>query len=329
MGYVFRADASPLIGAGHVMRVAALAEEVISRGHDAYFIGLIEDIPWLDQYINKLGFRQTFDVEKNFNLETSALTLILDSYLISIDEDFIQKKNWRHILGIYDYATPMYDVHTKVHSGLDDSWIDKGDPNFLNGVDFVILRRGIIPVSLKINQTQSPKILVVGGGTDPFGFSPRIHEELMNFDYPLSPIFISDKDFVEWPYEQGGVLPFGQDLDALSNEIDMVITTASTMSLEFIARRIPTACACVVSNQLENYMKLAELKLAQPIGLREDNGTWKLDVDAILEFISDLELRKELVHNSVDLIDLKGTKRIIDYLDSKMNKVNLWRKESR
>ena len=63
MRFVFRADASIEIGAGHVMRSSAIAEEAISQGIECVFVGSILDMDWLTDRIRGLGF---FEVDIYF-----------------------------------------------------------------------------------------------------------------------------------------------------------------------------------------------------------------------------------------------------------------------
>ena len=70
MRYVLRADASQTIGAGHVMRSSAIAEELIARGKEVLFIGKISNLPWVENRISGLGFTEihsepaTLDLKK-------------------------------------------------------------------------------------------------------------------------------------------------------------------------------------------------------------------------------------------------------------------------
>ena len=56
MRYVLSGEASPSIGTGHVMRLSAIAEELIFRGLDVAFVGNIADVDWLNKRLLKLGF---------------------------------------------------------------------------------------------------------------------------------------------------------------------------------------------------------------------------------------------------------------------------------
>lgn len=66
MRYVLRADASQSMGAGHVMRSSAIAEELIARGEDVIFVGQISDLPWVEERIASLGFSHIFNESSRF-----------------------------------------------------------------------------------------------------------------------------------------------------------------------------------------------------------------------------------------------------------------------
>ena len=90
MRYVFRADASQSIGSGHVMRSSAIAEELIARGEIVIFVGQISNVPWLAQRINNLGFSQILSSPESFMSNPITYVLILDSYIVTVEEIFIQ-----------------------------------------------------------------------------------------------------------------------------------------------------------------------------------------------------------------------------------------------
>ncbi len=76
---VFCADASPQIGAGHVMRLSSIAEEAIARGIECYFVGSIHGVAWLEDYIRKIGFSRILNFQSIWEVMGSQNILVIDS----------------------------------------------------------------------------------------------------------------------------------------------------------------------------------------------------------------------------------------------------------
>ncbi len=92
----------------------------------------------------------------------------------------------------------------------------------------------------------------------------------------------------------------------------MVFTTASTSSLEIIARGIPVGIARVIENQSNLYRELGIMEVATPIGIFDSNSQWNFDETALVRLIEDSEYREFQLSKGVNLIDLYGSKMIID-----------------
>ena len=56
MRFILRADASPVIGTGHVMRLLAIAEELAQHGQEVIFLGSVSEVKWLENRIQNFGF---------------------------------------------------------------------------------------------------------------------------------------------------------------------------------------------------------------------------------------------------------------------------------
>ena len=106
MRFVFRADASMSIGAGHVMRSSAIAEEAISRGVPCLFVGKISELDWVRERIRGLGFIQVLENSSEFIPDENEDILIIDSYEIPTDDVFVQLRNWSKVVSIFDELTP-------------------------------------------------------------------------------------------------------------------------------------------------------------------------------------------------------------------------------
>ena len=106
MRFVIRADASAAIGAGHVMRSSAIAEELINRGYEAVLVAKIENLRWVEEYVENVGYQSIVTSEKFPKFASKENILILDSYSISQADPNIQKVKWKSVVVLADPVTP-------------------------------------------------------------------------------------------------------------------------------------------------------------------------------------------------------------------------------
>ena len=311
MRYIFRADSSRAIGSGHVMRSSAIAEELIARGREVIFIGAISDVPWVASRIMSLGFSKILENTKKFVSDPGHDVLILDSYTVSVNDEFIQQKHWRRIVAISDDLTPTYKADLIIHPGISDEWKPNRDVKFLTGPDYIPFRRSINKSVKNLSIKGDTKILVVGGGTDPFNFAEEICKSLKNIQGLFHVIIFSNNGLLARMDSRFTVVEIGFQLDVEASNADLVFTTASTTSLEFIAREIPLGLGCAVDNQKEYYESLASAGVAIPVG-EFNGGRWQLDQTKMADLINSDELRKTLKQKSAGLVDLKGAERIVN-----------------
>jgi spore coat polysaccharide biosynthesis predicted glycosyltransferase SpsG len=313
MRYVLRADATQSTGSGHVMRSTAIAEELITRGEEVIFVGAFSEVPWLASRINGLGFSRVAHSPEEFISDPAADVLILDSYLVPVDEEFIQQKNWKRVVTIIDDLTPEYRSDLKIHPGLSNDWIQITNTRVLAGPRYIPFRKSIEKNRSVITEHLELQILIIGGGTDTFNFVRAVAEVLREIDDDFHVRIFTGSDFLDKLDSRFTSNPIGSDLDLFASTAELVFTTASTTSLEFIAREVPVGIGCAVDNQQEYYDALSAAGVAWPIG-RMIQGCWELDELKIIELVRSKECREALRKKCADLIDLKGAKRIVDEL---------------
>ena len=311
MRYVLRADASQSIGSGHVMRSSAIAEELIARGEDVVFVGQISDIPWLAFRINGLGFTVIHSRTEEFISNPDKDILILDSYVVPVGEAFIQPNKWKAIVVIADELTPAYEANLIIHPGLSTHLAAKAGAKVLAGPKYIPFRGSIQKNERSADGKSILEILVVGGGTDLFGFVAAICKELVGIsDGFHANIFTNDNELGNLD-PRFTVVPIGSELDEYAMNVDLVFTTASTTSLEFIAREVAVGIGCAVDNQEEYYESLSAFRVASPIG-RFVDSKWHIDHAKIAELVHSGGIREDLRRNCAGLIDLGGAGRIVD-----------------
>ena len=311
MRYVLRADASQTMGSGHVMRLFAIAEELLARDQKVIFVGGVSNVQWLKQRLSEIDFFETFEKDLMFISNPITDVLILDAYHIPAENYFIQKKNWKAIAALVDKTTPNYDVDLQIYPSITLDWKPTTVKSFLTGPKYIPLRKSIIKNTEMENVSNKLKIVVVGGGTDLHNFANAIAMSLMSLPDIFQVNLFSDHMNNQDLDSRFTIIPFGTDLDEKVNDAGLVFTTASTSCLEFIAREITVGMGCAVDNQEQYYESFSKLNIAVPIG-RYINGSWKINHDKIKDLITNSDLREELKLNIKNVIDLNGSKRIVD-----------------
>lgn len=313
MRYVLRADASQSMGSGHVMRSSAIAEELIARGEDVVFVGKISGLSWVEERIASLGFTGIYNNSSRFISNPESDILLLDSYEVAINDAFIAAKNWFRIVALVDEQTPDYRCDLRIHPSLDSSWVGASKTPILAGPRYIPFRS-----SLSQNMTQivhsrgTLRIAVVAGGSDPYKLVFEIAKILVNLLELFEVYLFSNSISNEFLDSRFHHVEIGPKLDEVIRSVDLVFTTSSTSSLEFIARGLPVGVACAVDNQEQYYKSLGHLGAAAQIGFRNIHNEWELDTEKIHLLVTSSELRKNLITKAVGLIDFNGATRIVD-----------------
>ena len=153
--------------------------------------------------------------------------------------------------------------------------------------------------------------MVTGGGTDTFNFVEAICAALKKTTYDYrARIFTNNFELAELD-SRFEVVPIGSELDVFAKSAMLIFTTASTTSLEFVAREVAVGIGYAVNNQEANYETLSSAGVAYPIG-RFIQSNWEINETNVVQLVRSSELRESLRKNCANLIDLEGASRIAD-----------------
>ena len=311
MTYVLRADASQSMGSGHVMRLSALAEELIARGEMVTFIGNISEVPWVKDKMNRIGFSEILSEDRYFYPNPIMDILILDCYHLPIHHSFLIREKWKAIVVVADDATPPYYADLLIYPCILLDFKLLNDTKMLGGPKYIPLRKSISKNTHSKLDTDKLEIVVVGGGTDLYNFVGEITKILISIPSDFQVTLFSNQLKNLDLDSRFTIIPIGETLDEKVKSADLIFTTASTSSLEFIAQEVAIGVGCAVDNQVKIYDSLKKLDIAAPIG-RYIEGKWEIDRCKIQELVGDISLRKRLITNCSNLVDLNGAKRIVD-----------------
>jgi spore coat polysaccharide biosynthesis predicted glycosyltransferase SpsG len=295
------------------MRSSAIAEELIARGQKVVFVGSFSDVPWLTYRMNVLGFSEIFMDPEVFRSDPSTDVLILDSYSVPMDEEFIQQKYWKSVVTIIDKVTPEYQSDLKIHPGLSTDWMRNSSVRVLAGPKYIPFRKSIEKNLTLEAKNSFPEILIIGGGTDSSNFVEAVSKILKNIEDDFRVHMFTDSKSLTNLDSRFNTIPFGSELDELAATAEIVFTTASTTSLEFVAREVAVGIGCSVDNQEEYYESLSAAGIALPVG-KLIEGRWDMDELKIIELVRSKVYRDALRQKCANLIDLNGASRIVDEL---------------
>jgi len=308
---VFRVDASQRIGTGHVMRCSAIIEEAIARGINCVVIGHLGGLDWLDERFISIGALH-YEIEESFQIADGEDILVIDSYEIAVTHEFIQPKNWKAVISISDDATPDYLASLVIHPGIDKFRNTETAVRVLKGAEFIPFRKSI-KKSLRLKNSPLRKIVIFAGGIDNFGFALNLARFLREIsDFKEAVFFSSSQSELTSLDSRFVVRDFGPLLDVELENADLVFTTASTSSLEIIAREIPVGICFSVDNQISYFDALIKEGVAFGIGNLNTRKNWELDRAAIERLINDSNLRDQLSANSSGFLDLLGSQRLVN-----------------
>lgn len=320
MRIIIHADASSEVGSGHVMRSSVLAEEAINRGLTCIFVGKIRDLPWLDTRIRKLGFREIHDSFETFRSNSNTDILVLDSYILPINLPEIQPRNWKLIVCISDILTPPYQSNIKVCPSLIEIESKTDKPKVLSGPSYLLIRKSISKKIHSKGEENKLNVVVNGGGTDFSDFANTVAVELEKIDIDMRVHLFTNKSIHLISNHEYIIHRMGSNFDEIASKADIAITTASTSSLEYIAREIPIGVLCVADNQNEYYRQLGELGLAQQLGKLDDDGSWNIDSAKLKSLLTDAEVKSGILRKIRGLVDLKGATRVLSLIEKEFKK---------
>ena len=295
------------------MRLSVIGEELVARGNEVIFVGDVSDVPWVKRRLLSLKFSNVLKEESEYKSNSKNDVLILDSYHLPINHSFLAPNNWGKIVVIADKLTPYYQANLIIHPGILHDWKPHTTGKFVSGAKFIPLRKSIVKNVKKKIDSDELKIIVVGGGTDFFNFVNTVSEILISLPNRFQANLFTNKSTNRQLDQRFTINPIGVNLDEKCAGADLVFTTASTSSLEFLARGVAVGIGCATENQKHNFDTLINLNLAAPIGLYFENE-WKMNIDTIRNLIVDKQLRNKLVSRGNELIDLKGSSRIVDQI---------------
>ena len=335
---LFRADANPAIGTGHVMRCLSIAQALRERGAECVFVSSNESTQTLvdaNAFPCHILSSNTEHLDEELPAFTSLLQqmrpdwIVVDSYFVS-DSYLSTIHAFAPIAYLDDFATHAYPVSLIINYNIfatENQYITlyPASVNRLLGVVYAPLRREFCNRPLLPRDT-CENLLLSTGGADPMhaglqmlraiAQDPRMGGLVTNC---IVGAFHPDAETIMQFASKHPSIRVHRSVSQMADLMcasDVAVSAAGSTLYELSACGIPSVCYTFVDNQLQVAQGFSDAGLIQYAG--DFRGDASAAIEAILERVSalrgDLELRRTLSKRMRQTVDANGAWRIADAL---------------
>ena len=324
---LFRVDATPEIGLGHLRRCVALAQAIVKQGGRVCFL-CVEDpaareqlagsglaTQWLANKINTPG---DVDMVIARSKALGARLVIIDSY--SVDEDYFSRLRMSGLKIVYfeDDKTLDIPVDGVINGAVGAEAMEYEAPHRFLGSRFLVLAPEYADNPDGPPQDDVSSVLVTMGGIDHYNLSETVIDICNDIDRPLridiviGPYYDNSKEIEAAAHKscQSVVLHYApSSLCNLMRNSGMAVSAGGSTLYELAAMRIPTVAIWLWENQRSNVEELGRRDALVPLAYEADGIGVELNA-AIRAVIDDRELRARLLANCRDIVDGHSPDRI-------------------
>lgn len=312
------------IGFGHISRCSSLYDEALNRKVNVKFFiyGDINSVEFLkSKEVVNVNWMDENYLKDNIKDDDYV---IVDSYVADIQKYEIISQKSKKALYIDDNGRLNYPKGIIVNPSLDSSHIDYSHSSniiLLSGPEYVILRDPFKGVKRENISKEVKKVLIVMGGTDIRGLIPLIIDNICRNRLDIEFDIVTgseDMEKINSQISKPNNIIFHKNLEAtqmmeLMISSDLAITAAGQTIYELLATQTPFIPIQVVENQKITVSTILKKKIVRKV-ISWSSKNISEEIIHGIEFLKDEMYRKKYILNNANLIDGKGSGRIIDEL---------------
>jgi UDP-2,4-diacetamido-2,4,6-trideoxy-beta-L-altropyranose hydrolase len=334
---IFRADASPQIGTGHVMRCLALGQIFRKYGERSVFV-MCMIAPPIRNRLKSEGFeirelncvpgsvddaKQTMSVSK----DVFASWIALDGYHFDATYQRLIKKLGSNLLLIDDNGCANHyyaDIVLNQNIYASEKLYSKKETctSLLLGTRYALLREEFLVWQgwkRKIPEL-AQNILVTMGGSDPNNVTKKIFDAIMQLELSSLNVIIvgannqySDqmKRLVEKSKANIELKINVEKMSDLMAWADIAVSAGGTSTWELAFMGLPTLLVAIADNQRQIVEELGRVGAAINVGWYQDI-TSSMIANAISKLIEDADKRAEISRIARTIVDGKGALRVLE-----------------
>ena len=327
-----RADMNPQISVGHVMRCLSVADSAKARGIKTVFIAADEQpVSLIKERGHELIVLGTD--WQNMESELPALekiitekrieSILIDTYQVT--DAYLRRVNeLTRVYYLDDVNAFPYPVYAVINysNHADETTYPVRYPGtkFYLGCGYAPLREAFKdPHPKKISATIK-NVLVMSGGSDPYGMLPQILEALPLDKYEtvnaICGNYNGDLDSLKAKFAAHPsvhILPRVEKIWRYYEEADVAVSAGGSTLYELSSMGVPTITYSFVDNQIPN-VRAFDLDGMMPYAGDARGGNVPTRVKKLLEEMEDPGMRSENSRRLQRLVDGHGADRMVDVL---------------
>ena len=331
---LFRANAGPGIGLGHLHRSLALAAVLTVSDVESVFL-LNEDTPslgWVREQgfpVVSLGHTESWTEVDSLATEKTASIAGCDAVVVDDHEaggPYLARlrEAGMYVIARDDLALHPFPCKMVINGNADAESLPyssvSGDTSYLLGPSYIVLKEEFWkPVSPRLPECVG-NVLLILGGTDQYELMPeilRLLDEVAG-DFSVTAVvgpYFHNAEAVEVAASRARrstkVISSPRDVCSLMLEADLAISAAGQTLYELAAVGCPTIAVAVASNQLGQLRALAD---AGTVAMAGDATSDKDVMDGIGStvnaLLADANARNAMSVTGQQLVDGQGAKRV-------------------
>lgn len=334
MAVVIWPDLGPRIGVGHLMRCVALAEELVERGEEVFFLVDASSVPFAAAQLEVRGLpalTPPVDLETRIAaLETLAPdAVVIDSYVLGPEVYAAVRTRWPTLALVDgDVRGCEADLYLDQNIGAEDDEVALPTPDAvrLAGLDHALMRDDVLshrpsrPAGTD-DGARPLRVLAFFGGTDAFGAAAAVVPALIATQRPFDLQVVAATDEARRRLE--ALTPAtGQRVEVIAptdriaelvTRADLVISAAGSSTWELLCLGAAVALVCVADNQITSYDRAAAAGLGVGLGRLEDLRAEPSAATAVLrELLDAAPARARLRQRGWTAVDGAGRRRVVD-----------------
>ncbi|MFI2356539.1 PseG/SpsG family protein [Streptomyces anulatus] len=335
----FRADASPDIGGGHVMRCLALSEELRRRGADVFLLGRVEGPAWLRAQLVEQGLPVSRGPDDPDELASVAQdmaldSMVLDSHTLMPECSQALRAAGMVVAAVVDGTARAQEADLYVDQSPGGRDIGTSFPDGarrLGGYRHALIRDAVLgaarhPGRRVVDPAAPPHVLCFFGATDPYGGVPVAVRALLATGMPMRLTAVAAAPRLSRAVE---ALPTGREqrvqvvdpvgqLPELARTADLVVTAAGSSVLDLLCIGCAVAVVTVAASQQQVYEAVLDdglvVGLGSLEGLRASGATLDEGVAALHRLLTHETVRAGLARRGAATVDGRGCSRVAQAL---------------